>query len=103
VAQNGLERLVLILPIDPSLRRLTQLVARHFFRQHGLVVSQARRQARRVEAHCLRLLRHKAAREAGRPLVLELIARRGVLEVTGRATGRGPALRILRIDRPAKA
>jgi len=102
VAQNGLERLVLTLPSDPSLARLTRLVTQHFFRHNGLRAAQARRQGAIVEARCLRLLRSTGRGDAGRPLVLVLIARPGSLEVTGRDARGGPARRILRIGRPVR-
>jgi hypothetical protein len=84
--------LVLTLPVDPSLARLTRLVALHLLRQNGFKVTFARRAAREVERRCRNLLRTPGgARGArrGRPLTLVLACRGGFLEVEARAPGAG--------------
>jgi len=103
VAQNGQEKLVLTLPTDPALLRLTRLVTQHFLQHNGLGVTQARRQGAIVEAHCLRLLRTRGRGDAGRVLVIVLTARAGSVEVTGRGPHGGPARRILCVGRPVPA
>jgi hypothetical protein len=97
--------LVLTLPPDPSLARLTRLVALHFLRQNGLRPRAARRSARLVARRCLVLLgpagraRRAAAR---RPLTIVLTPRTRVLEVSVRPDRPGGSPRPLaRIPRPA--
>ncbi len=54
------EKLVLSLPPDPGLARLTRLATLHFLRQNGVKPLDARRQARTVEQRSKRLLRAAA-------------------------------------------
>ena len=97
------ETLVLTLPADPDLARLTGLVTTHFFRQNGVGAAAARRGARSVVRRCRGLLR-VAARSSGQAatLVLLLETRDLFIEVIGRAGG-GPKTRLARIDRPDPA
>jgi hypothetical protein len=98
------ETLVLALPADPELVRLTGIASTHFFRQNGLTLAAARRGARTVEKRCRPLLR--AAARKGMPveaaLVLFLRPRSGALEVVGRAHG-GSETCLVRLDRPDSA
>ena len=98
------ETLVLTLPADPELTRLTGIVSTHFFRQNGMTVAAARLGARAVERRCRPILR-AAARKAvrgGAALVLVLRPQRGSLEVIGRAPG-GPGTCLVRLTRPDPA
>ena len=98
------ETLVLTLPADPELVRLTGIVSTHFFRQNGLTAAASRRGARVVEKRCGPLLRAAARKPAheGAALVLVLRPRPGVLEVIGREP-KGIETCLVRIDRPDPA
>jgi len=97
------ETLVLTLPADPDLSRLTGLVSTHFFRQSGIGAAAARRGGRSVARRC-RALARAAGRSRGKPstLILRLGTHASFLEVMGRA-GRGPRICLARIDRPNPA
>jgi hypothetical protein len=58
------EKLILSLPPDPGLARLTRLATLHFLRQNGVKALDARRKARVVEERSKALLR--TAAKAGR-------------------------------------
>ena len=58
------EKLILSLPPDPALARLTRLATLHFLRQNGVKALDARRKARAVEQRSKALLR--SAARAGR-------------------------------------
>ncbi|OLC56539.1 MAG: hypothetical protein AUH92_00050 [Acidobacteria bacterium 13_1_40CM_4_69_4] len=93
------ETLVLTLPADPNLTRLTGLVSTHFFRQNGVSAASARRWARSVERRCRGLLRLAASSSPhGATLVLLLETRASFLEVIGKAGGR-PKINLARIER----
>jgi len=104
VTVRRLETLVLTLPADPDLARLTRLVSTHFFRQNGLNAAAARRGAQAVERRCGPILRAAArkGRRGGTALVLVLRPRRATLEVIGRAGG-GPRACLVRLSRPDPA
>ncbi len=94
------ETLVLTLPADPDLARLTGLVSAHFFRQNGVGAAAARRGARSVVKACRGLLRAAARSSRQIPtLVLLLETRDSFLEVIGRA-GAGRRTSLVRIERP---
>jgi hypothetical protein len=82
------EKLILSLPPDPALARLTRLATLHFLRQNGVKALDARRKARAVEQRSKTLLRTAArAKKPSKALFdfvltrraknLEVILRRG--------------------------
>ncbi|MFQ5878009.1 MAG: hypothetical protein ACE5JH_10035 [Acidobacteriota bacterium] len=105
MALHRQERLVLTLPPDPQLARLTRRVTYHFCRQNGIRIPIARKGSRTVERLCRDLLRRAAgrAREGGRAVVVILTTGLGALEVTGRRGSRGRAHRLIRLPLPDAA
>jgi len=97
------ETLVLTLPADPDLWRLTGLVSTHFLRQSGIGAAAARRVGRSVALRC-RALARAARRPQARAstMILQLGTHASFLEVLGR-TGRGPRICLARIERPKPA
>ena len=95
------ERLVLTLPPDPGLARLTGLVTLCFLRQNGVGVAEASKGARTVERRCRVTLR--GARRTARALVLVLAAGARALEATGRPRPGRHGRRMLHLERPGPA
>ena len=94
------EKLVLSLPPDPGLARLTRLATLHFLRQNGVKPLDARRQARTVEQRSKRLLRAaaKAKRRGGTSLDFVLTSRVKNLEVVLRR-GKSRTASLLQVKR----
>jgi hypothetical protein len=87
------EKLVLSLPPDPGLARLTRLATLHFLRQNGVKPLDARRKARTVEQRSKRLLRAAAKRRGDACLDFVLTSRVKNLEVVlRRGTSRTASL-----------
>lgn len=93
------ERLVVTMPPEKGLARLTRRVSYHFFREHGLKTEEARRRARSVESRYQSLLGRCAGR-GSRPMVLILSSGNGTLEVVGRLGARGESTSLVRLKRP---
>ena len=95
------ETLVLTLPPDPALARLTRLATLHFLRQNGVRAMAARRGARAVERQAKALLRPSSrpnGRTQGAPLDLVLTAGASTLDVVMRRGARKKASRLARTD-----
>ncbi len=106
LAQAPSEKLVLSLPPDPALARLTRLATLHFLRQNGIKALEARRRARAVEQRSKTLLRTAALRPSrgGVPLDLVLTSGTKKLEVVlRRGTGRMASLLQVRRNSPTTA
>jgi hypothetical protein len=89
------EKLVLSLPPDPGLARLTRLATLHFLRQNGIKALEARRKARAVEQRSRTLLRSAAqtSRRSTAPLDFVLTSRVKDLEIVlRRGTSRAASL-----------
>lgn len=96
------EKLVLSLPPDPALARLTRLATLHFLRQNGVKALEARRKARAVEQRSRTLLRTAARAKKGSTAALDFVLTRRVknLEVVlRRGTSRKASL--LQVKRQA--
>jgi hypothetical protein len=106
LVRNQREIVVLTLPHDPRLARLTRLVTLHFLVQNGIRAGRARRGARDVERLCHILLKH-ASRRRDRPidppLILTLSSKSRTLEVSGRQGPGGARSSLVRLERPASA
>jgi len=72
------ETLVLSLPPDPALARLTRLATLHFLRQNGVKALDARRKARAVEERSKTLLRTAAKAGKRSPALVDFVLTRGV-------------------------
>lgn len=96
------ERLVMTMPPEKGLARLTRRVSYHFFREHGLKIVEARRRARVVENRYQSLLGRRAGRRSGSTasMVLTLSSGDGTLEVVGRLGARGESTSLIRLKRP---
>jgi len=96
------ERLVMTMPPDRGLARLTRRVSFHFFREHGLKTVEARRKARAVERRYQSLLDRRAGQSSGATtsMVLTLSSGDGKLEVVGRLGARGASTSLVRLKQP---
>lgn len=94
------EQLILSLPPDPALARLTRLATLHFLRHNGVKALDARRQARAVERRSKMLLRTaaKAVRTGSSTLDFVLIRRVKNLEVILRRGARSTTT-LLQVER----
>jgi hypothetical protein len=110
------DRLVLTLPPEPALARLTRLATLHFLRQAGVTAAEARVRARSVESRARVVLDRvrKAAAAAGRgrkrsappaipaPLSITMVSRARACEVVMKSS-RGAAARLLVVPRAAES
>jgi len=97
------DRIVLTLPPDQALARLTRLATLHFLRQHGVRLVEARRHAAAVERHARAALRTTRRRPASTgALALTLVTRRRALEVRLRRKP-GTSDRLFVVPRPEGA
>ena len=96
------ETLVLTLPPDPSLARLTRLATLHFLLQNGVKVMAAQRRARDVERRARTMLRAASDRAPkGQGEDLDLVLTRGseTLEVDLRRGTQSAPSRLMRLPR----
>lgn len=109
------DRLVLTLPPEPALARLTRLVTLHFLRQAGVKTAEARQKARSVETRARVVLdraRKAAAVVRGRkaavttsaqpPLSITMVSRAKACEVTLKPP-KGAAARLLLVPRTSES
>lgn len=110
------DRLVLTLPLEPALARLTRLVTLHFLKQQGVKPGEARLKARSVESRArvaLDKARRGARGAAGRkrndpeaapptPLSITMVSRAKACEVVVKPP-RGAAARLLLVPRAAES
>lgn len=111
------DRLVLTLPPEPGLARLTRLVTLHFLRQQGVKAGEARLRAKSVESRARAVLtrvRKAAARASGRgrkrtltpsapaPLSITMVSRARACEVLMKGP-QGAAARLLLVPRAAES
>ena len=96
------ERLVMTMPPEKGLARLTRRVSYHFFREHGLTTVEARKKARAVESRYQSFLGRRASRRSGAAtsMVLTLSSGDGKLEVVGRLGVRGESTSLVRLKHP---
>ena len=106
------DRLVLTLPPEPALARLTRLATLHFLKQQGVAAGEARLRARSVETRARVALgrkRRAATGKAGRgrkkptptppgPLSITMVSRARSCEVVLKPAG-GTAARLLLVPR----
>ena len=108
------DRLVLTLPAEPALARLTRLATLHFLRQQGVKAGEARSKARSVESRArivLNRARKAGAAAAGRrrptstpqaaPLSITMVSRARACEVMVKPP-KGAAARLLLVPRTAE-
>lgn len=109
------DRLVLTLPPEPSLARLTRLVTLHFLKQQGVGTGEARQRAKSVETRArvaLDRARRATRTAAGRrrratphrpaPLSITMVSRARSCEVMVKPP-RGAAARLLLLPRTAES
>ena len=110
------DRLVLTLPLEPALARLTRLVTLHFLKQQGVKAGEARIRARSVETRArvaLDRARRVARGAAGRkrkpaqptppaPLSITMVSRAKSCEVVVKPP-RGASARLLLVTRTAES
>ena len=96
------ETLILTLPPDPALARLTRLATLHFLRQNGVKALDARRKARAVEQRSKALLRTAAKAKKPSTAAFDFVLTRRVknLEVILRRGKRSKAS-LLQVKRQA--
>ncbi len=96
------ERLVMTMPPEKGLARLTRRVSYHFFREHGLKTVEARKRARAVESRYQSLLGRRTSQRSGATtsMVLILSSCDGKLEVVGRLGARGECTSLVRLKQP---
>ena len=101
MTRKCMERLVLSLPAEPDLARLTRRVTYHFCRENGIRTIDARKGARQVERGCHAMLKRASGRtgEGGSALVLVLTSGMRALEAIVRQRTRGAARRLFRLER----
>jgi hypothetical protein len=105
LSPRAAEKLVLTMPPDPALARLTRRVSFHFFKEHGITGGVASRRAQSVERACRALLGRPPAKGTGASPSLILVLTSGLrsLEVVGRIGARGAARKLASLQRPASA
>jgi len=111
------DRLVLTLPAEPALARLTRLVTLHFLRQQGVKAGEARLRAKSVESRArvvLTRVRKAASTAAGRgrkrpapspapaPLSITMVSRARACEVLMKSP-KGAAARLLLVPRAVES
>lgn len=110
------DRLVLTLPPEPALARLTRLATLHFLRQQGVKAGEARSKARSVESRARIVLtrvrkagraalgrdrRRPAPQPAAAPLSITMTSRARACEVVVKPP-KGAAARLLLVPRAAE-
>ncbi len=111
------DRLVLTLPPEPALARLTRLVTLHFLRQQGVKAGEARLRAKSVESRtraALARVRKAGSRASGRgrkrpltppvpaPLSITMVSRARACEVVLKPP-KGAAARLLLMPRAVES